>query len=111
MEVAPHLTGSNHPDVVGQLTVDRMSQSISGPPRRHFQSSRLSARVHPGIRPSRSRYPHWLVAQASKRRFEHTLHGSLRGLHLPPGEAAAIVVQDELEDASRHHRETIRAHA
>ena len=77
---------------------------------RHLDAGRLTARMHPGIRPSGARHAHRFVAQAGKCLLNHALHRSLSRLHLPPGEVAAIVVQNELQRPSRHRGKTSRAH-
>jgi hypothetical protein len=47
-------------------------------------------------------------AQPAERSFEHPLHGAPIGLALPPAEVRAIVVQHELQRASRHRPESYR---
>lgn len=62
--------------------------------------------MHPGIGSPGSECRDRLGAQLAERGFEHPLYGAPIRLALPPAEVRAIVVQHELQRASRHRPES-----
>ena len=103
-----HFERPRNPDVGRESAVQHHPQLLCCPMPGNLHAGRLAARVHPRIRPSRAHDPHWMVTQTGERPFHHALHRAFRRLHLPAGEIAAIVLQNELQNASRHRLKASR---
>jgi hypothetical protein len=102
MEVVSHGVRGRDPQVVGEHCVERAAQRVGVPSFADAHSNCLSARMHPCIGPTGAERGSRLRAQAAQRVFQNPLHGPPVRLPLPPAEASAVVVQHELQHASRH---------
>jgi hypothetical protein len=64
--------------------------------------------MHARVGPSGADGSGFDVAQSTQRVFHDTLHGPLRRLTLPPGEAGAVVMEDKLDRTTHHPLEGTR---
>ena len=82
-------------------------RSVAGCPLSRARAPRPPAPVRGHRHPfDRIRVRDRAGAEPAERVLEHALHGAAIGLPLPPAEARAVIVQHELQRASRHRTES-----
>jgi len=86
---------SRNPDVPRENRVEGGSQVLRTPPDGNVDGGDLARRVHPAVGSPGSDHRSRAAREPFENGLDLTLHGTLRGLHLPAVEVRAVVVDGQ----------------
>ena len=102
MKVRRHRMNALASHIARQHSIQCALQTVWLPFVRHDDTDRLTQCMNAGIRSAGTDRWNVRLRQSRQRLFDRALYRSLRGLSLPTGKGLAVILNDQLEGATRH---------